>query len=81
MATNDGGNAFPMAFIGPGMTLRDYFAARVLQAMFTNTDYLETVRNLANERNVDVRTALAHNAYELADAMLAAREKEATDHA
>ena len=58
--------AFPTATLAQktegGMTLRDYFAAKAMQAMETRnasgTDYSRAIR-----------------AYEMADAMLAAREK------
>ncbi len=73
-APNDGGPAFPIAgLIGPdnsftempvpGMSLRDYFAGQAIAG------------NLI-EPSVDSRHA-AEYAYQLADAMLAERAKEA----
>ena len=63
----DGGHAFPTLFIEPdygsgyrGMTLRDYFAAAVLQG--------NLIEPTANNDEV------AKWAYSLADAMLKARE-------
>ncbi len=57
-----GGPAFPTGTgatpYNPGMTLRDYFAAKAMQAM-VNTQYFDTTARLA---------------YEMADAMLKARE-------
>ena len=71
---NDGGPAFPCETIGTddhgeyripaqGMSLRDYFAAKVLQGLMASpnlqvTDYMR----------------IAEDAYEQADAMLKARE-------
>lgn len=59
---NDGGPAFPFTGCGTdGMTMRDYFAAKAMQAMITgkaSSSYRQT----------------SSNAYELADAMLSARE-------
>jgi hypothetical protein len=59
----DGGPAFPVSAPGLkmiGMTLRDYFAAKAMQA-------------IANERfNAEF---LAEYAYKIADAMLDEREK------
>jgi hypothetical protein len=59
---NDGGPAFPFTGCGAdGMTLRDYFAAKAMQAMITgksSSSYKQT----------------SSNAYEIADAMLLARE-------
>lgn len=62
------GPAFPIK--GPvmtndwlGMSLRDYFAAKAMQALATNPEYTE----LTNEKT-------AQWAYQMADAMLEARE-------
>ena len=68
---NDGGPAFPHHFtqdsVGDckGMTLRDYFAAKAMQGMVA-AEY---------EDNMDPAT-WADEAYEVADAMLAAREPQ-----
>jgi hypothetical protein len=80
MATSDsietGGPAFPLPFphkqvhyvpMRDGMTLRDYFAAQALAAMkprFTSTKDIDDL----------LPTKLADKAYEIADAMLKARE-------
>ena len=66
--TNTGGPAFPshgsMGEVAQeGMTLRDYFAAKAMQAMLTHPDSSDT----AGPQDF----ALA--AYTMADAMLAAR--------
>lgn len=66
---NDGGPAFPHHFtqdsVGDckGMTLRDYFAAKAMQAMIS-AEYGERLDPLT----------WSLEAYELADAMIAARE-------
>jgi hypothetical protein len=64
-----GGPAFPhyggAGWIGPGMTLRDYFAAKAMQSMNARPDYADTPAD-----------AIALDAYALADAMLAERNKE-----
>ena len=64
--TNTGGPAFPLfAATGyAGMTLRDYFAAKAMQAFCSDPDWRQDM--LPDE------TALA--AYKQADAMLKARE-------
>jgi len=66
---NDGGPAFPLQSIGPdfahgyaGMPLRDYFAAKAMQASRARGSQYATWEDLAKD------------AYEIADAMLAARE-------
>lgn len=65
MSTNTGGTAFPI--IGNwgvserGMTLRDYFAAKAMQALITCGSSIEQV--------------VAQEAYTFADAMLKAREQ------
>lgn len=77
----DGGSAFPAIKIVagdnynppkqyhmPGMTLRDYFAAKAMQAAITTSGapYMHTDRDCAK--------SVAAMAYDVADAMLAARE-------
>lgn len=63
MSVNDGGPAFPATYpCGPsGMTLRDYFAAKAMQGMLAASEPYSTEE-------------LARYGYEVADAMLAARE-------
>lgn len=71
MSKDNGGPAFPGTIdygeMGvesfTGMTLRDYFAAKVMQGMWACAD----VRGNSE--------ALARGAYEMADAMLAERDK------
>ena len=70
MSTNTGGPAFPQERTLPcgsheeceGMTLRDYFAAKAMQALIEKYD----------ESPVEISL----EAYEFADAMLKAREQE-----
>ena len=83
---NDGGPAFPVQqrytvtheceglewdeeeeLRGPGMSLRDYFAAEAMHAIY---------RRASNETK---RSEVAGAAFQMADAMLAARAKEAGD--
>ena len=54
----------------PGMTLRDYFAAKAMQPVVD--DFLASGWSFANE---DLSQLIAQNCYEIADAMLKAREK------
>jgi hypothetical protein len=55
--------AFPVSYNGrDGMTLRDYFAAKALQGLLSDT----TVRSTPEE--------FAANSYMVADAMMKARE-------
>ena len=64
MSTNTGGPAFPVKSAADwqahGMTLRDYFAAKAMQALLTR-------RPLSGGE-------VARDAYIIADAMLKARE-------
>ena len=68
---NDGGPAFPAqdwqakGNHHPGMTLRDYFAAAALQGLLMATHTIG---------NCPVDVLYAKHAYNLADAMLKARE-------
>lgn len=60
---NDGGPAFPTEFTGyPGMTLRDYLAAKAMQGISANGAWGDS-------------NSVAVKAYQIADAMLAEREK------
>jgi hypothetical protein len=75
--TNTGGPAFPLQSIGPdfapgysGMTLRDYFAAKALPASYTDTCERARVDGWPE----GWRDEVAAEAYEMADAMLKARE-------
>jgi hypothetical protein len=69
--TNTGGPAFPShpklateyGFIAKGMTLRDYFAAKAMQSLIV---VYHDDKNLVRE--------YAQRAFEIADAMLKARE-------
>jgi hypothetical protein len=75
---SDGGPAFPMGYHPEGnsadhfgMTIRDYFAAAALQGILSGADrstvkYLENMRYPAGE--------MSSAAYNIADAMLKARE-------
>ena len=58
--------AFPDGLGNKGMTLRDYFAAKAMQAAITGC---------ATRGEVGLYSDWAGLAYEMADAMLRAREK------
>ncbi|HGV3853567.1 TPA: hypothetical protein ACNG1O_003242 [Escherichia coli] len=67
MTNNNGGPAFPVAgsehnYPIEGMTLRDFFAAKAMQGRLANPDWLCSDDRIATE------------AYQIADAMLRARE-------
>lgn len=70
MSRDTGGPAFPSSMTDdtlhvPGMTLRDYFAAKAMQGM-VHTDYRHRITT----------TVWAKCAYEVADAMLAAAKEQ-----
>ena len=69
--TNTGGPAFPhedtmSAALRPGMTLRDYFAAKAMQSLIINTD-----ENSAFEADLWV----GNMSYDIADALLKAKNR------
>ncbi len=75
----NGGPAFPHAFetlnpdesgLHSGMSLRDYFAAKAMQGFFADPTIFSAVSRGPRGKDVELATA----AYEMADAMLAARE-------
>lgn len=64
---NDGGPAFPAdPHAVAGMSLRDYFAAKAMQAMLTPEESFP--------QKDDDKAWYAKHAYAMADAMLRARE-------
>lgn len=85
---NDGGSAFPSAGLALSegitferMSLRDYFAAKAMQAILgaimTSRDARECVAEVAGcSIKVNASSTTAELAYEQADAMLKAREAE-----
>ena len=70
--------AFPhVNFVGQkitGMTLRDYFAAKVLAGYFSN-NHLNELEELGLF-NTETYNQIAAHTYEMADAMLEARKNE-----
>jgi len=62
--TNKTETAFPWTHGDAGMTLRDYFAAKALQALISKSDFDGYVADYAR------------SAYRYADAMLLVREEE-----
>ena len=58
-----------------GMTLRDYFAAKAMQALTQSEQFLREASEWRKIDGEDVEDAIAGSAYDLADAMLKAREQ------
>ena len=80
MSTKEsGGLAFPLisTVYGEhvGMTLRDYFAAKVIGGMASNDAALKRFRNEAAANLLTPDACMATAAYVIADAMLAERAK------
>ena len=71
--TEDGGTAFPCHTIAmhEGMTLRDYFAAKAMQA-FISAYPCQAIDNQDGGIQTDAES-IADDAYLIADAMLKAR--------
>ena len=57
-----------------GMTLRDYFAAKAMQALTQSEQFLREASEWRKIDGEDVEDAIAGSAYDLADAMLKARD-------
>lgn len=76
MSTNYGGPAYPGTEVNglncgaTGMSLRDYFAAKAMQALLTKWPPMEVTER---ERIALVKD-LAESAFDVADSMLKARE-------
>lgn len=90
----DGGTAFPTPdLIYPngeiqygqnGMSMRDWFAGMALAgelASFSTHDSCAASAKAALESGIEIEEQIAFNCYSLADAMLAARERENTKRA
>jgi hypothetical protein len=81
---NDGGPAFPHLHessqrineteMHGGMTLRDYFAAKAMAAIWSGSA-MTVIQNVADEAGVSVERYIAAAAYLQADAMLKERSK------
>ena len=75
----DGGHAFPThpdgnGHNGDGMYLRDWFAGQALNGMMANGYMPRPVRTLSTSTSDATHYDYAGKAYELADAMLKARQ-------
>lgn len=74
--TKDGGPAFPNRWANEGenegMTLRDWFAGKAIPAIIAATSDGKHQPNIKDGEHI--RFAIARDAYDMADAMLAARE-------
>jgi hypothetical protein len=58
----------------PGMTLRDYFAAKALQALITGIDSRNHLLEIGKKRGGPINAYTCALAYEYADMMLIKRE-------
>jgi len=71
MRKETGGPAFPIDWgdYSKGMTLRDYFAAKAMQGIFTGA----VIEAITMDQDIDC-DKVAKTAYKVADAMLEARK-------
>lgn len=94
-AIDDGGPAFPQpgeqyekggdlvarSWDGPGMTLRDYFAAKVMHAEVVTAGAVEEAAIALNEAadaaGQSIEQRIAFLSYQMADAMLVERQRTA----
>lgn len=76
---DDGGPAYPVIatrtqiYISDGMTLRDWFAGQAINGMLSHST---RYRPYQKDRGLYWHDAIAYEAYELADAMIAARKEK-----
>lgn len=85
MKIEDGGPAFPLEQgtqdhyqREPGMSLRDYFAGQAIVGFMANPDLLASVSGemlKAGLETTEMPRVIAEQVYQLADAMLKAREQ------
>lgn len=62
-------------WIHPGMTIREYFAAKALQGLLANPGYGENATRAAKDVGTDALTLTAGAAVGFADALLAGLEE------
>lgn len=76
MTKDNGGNAFPALYHDdtPGMTLRDWFAGQAIPAIIAATSAGQHNPGMKVPQGATIVEGMAHDAYELADAMLEARK-------
>jgi hypothetical protein len=67
----NGQNAF--IYEHKGMDLRDYFAAKAMQAYITNSHIYAAMAELSVEHNKELSSSISHFSYEIADAMMKER--------
>jgi len=76
MSEPNGGSAFPNQVFELGMTLRDFFAAKAMQALLSKVDGMTLCPdNHFDGSDKSLGIIIARNAYIQADAMLKEREK------
>ena len=83
----DNSSAFPSVCLGdpghpasmPGMTLRDWFAGQALPAIIAATSAGQHMPGTIGDTR-PIRERIAQDAFDMADAMLAARADEETQH-
>lgn len=78
MTNNNGGPAFPVAgsehnYPIEGMTLRDYFAAKVMHSIVSSPKEMESLIDTLGAKTAYAK--VSETAYVIADEMLRAREK------
>lgn len=67
-------DSFPNGSAHEGMSLRDYFAAKAMQAIFGGLGAEQVANRDRRYDETNWAQVVAANAYEMADAMLKARE-------
>lgn len=74
---DDGGHAFPSTFGDRGgMSLRDYFAGQVIGHLAAAVFELGSEKSADTQKAAELMMMTPKTAYELADAMLAARKAQ-----
>ena len=59
----------------PGMTLRDYFAAKAMQGILSDKIYIDKLLNVSDTSD-EFHIFFAQDAFRFADSMLKEREKQ-----
>lgn len=83
MSKQTGGPAFPNKASGcggssldsNGMTLRDYFAAQAISALWSSAEIIDRIANNGENNGLTYGEAISKECYKIADAMIAERNK------
>lgn len=70
---DDRNDNYDAVYEDEGMNLRDYFAAKAMQSLMGNNEYLDKIQKY-NSEGESMFSSIPYTAYQIADAMMEARK-------